>query len=172
MGSDRHVDDPVIRLIRNENVAIRRVCSLYGGIELVVSSTGNAELPVLPDDSAAFVDQDDAIVRASVVATNFERRRRGRHASTCRKRERADSLGVVDSKEGRRRQVGWPMSKLPHDLAGSIDLDDTVVELIRYEDISISVEPTVRIGSQCSRVRAGALGGLLAASASGDKRAG
>src|SRR5439155_14478361 len=88
------------------------------------------ELPILPDDVAAAVDQDHPVVDAALLAVLGDA---GRDAGARHEREIADALGVVGADDRVRRGVARAVAELPDDVATWVDLDHPVVELIGDE---------------------------------------
>src|SRR6266446_8086737 len=122
---------------------------LYWRIELVEPGPSNAELPVLPDDVAATVDEEHTVVRTALFAMRSGRGASG-NAGACHQSEIANALGVIGADGRTRRDVAWTASELPHDIATGVDFNNAIVELIGDEDVAGLIEfartPSLRDG--------------------------
>src|SRR5258707_11250177 len=112
---------------------------LYWRIELVEPGPSNAELPVLPDDVAATVDEEHTVVRTPLFAVRGGGGASG-NAGACHQGEVANALGVIGADDRTRRDVAWTASELPDYVAGGIDFDDAIIELIGDEDVAGMIE--------------------------------
>ena len=123
-----------VRLISDEYVAVGKPGILYRSVELIEAVTGDAELPVLPDDVSRAVDQHYAVVGAAVgigAVGGFGLTPGGARAG--HQSEIADARGIVDTDDRRRREICRAQAKLPNDLANGIDFNHTIVELVGYQ---------------------------------------
>src|ERR1019366_8189590 len=65
VGCDIDLNDSLVRLIRDQHVAIGKPRILYRCIELIGATTSNPKLPILPNNVASAVDQDHSVVGAA-----------------------------------------------------------------------------------------------------------
>src|SRR5260221_2992709 len=112
---------------------------LYWRIELVEPGPSNAELPALPDDVAATVDEEHTVVRTPLSAVRGGGGA-GWNAGACHQSEVANALGVIGADDRARRDVAWTASELPHDIATGVDFTNAIVELIGVEDVAGMIE--------------------------------
>src|SRR3989441_5823100 len=132
-----HLDDALVALIGDEDVSARQIGVLHRRVELIGSESGDAELPVLPDDVAAAVHEVHAVVdTAGLFAVHGGA---GGDAGARHQSKVAHALGV-GAGDRVRRGVARTVSKLPDDVACRIDFDDAIVELIGDEDVARLVE--------------------------------
>jgi hypothetical protein len=59
------LNNPLVGLIGDQDVAARQEGRLHRGVELIESGGGNSVVAVLPDDVTGPVDQDHPVVRAA-----------------------------------------------------------------------------------------------------------
>lgn len=113
---------------------------LDGGVELVGPEPSYSEGAVLPNDSSVLVDEKHAVVEASLRAVGC---RVGGYAGAGHESEVADSLSVVGAEDRAGGEVVGAESELPDDVAGGIDLYDSIVELVGDQDIARIVEASL-----------------------------
>jgi hypothetical protein len=139
------LDHALIPLIGDEHVAVGEIGVLDWRAQLVATGSSDAELAVLPDDLARAVDEEHAIIGAPARTGGLGARRR---AGACHQRQVSHTLRVVHADDRSRGNIVRPAPKVPENVAGAIDLDHPVVELISDEKslLGAVASPVLTIG--------------------------
>ena len=135
-----YLDYSVVALVSNEDVKIRQPCGLDRRTKQIETRTRLSKPAVLPDYSAEGIDKEDAIIRSAIRCLGDNARRR---TGTSHKGERPDALGIVDAYNRPGGKIIRPAPERPEDVPGRVDLNHTIVELVRDEDIAGPIEPGI-----------------------------
>lgn len=101
------------------SVRLGQIGILHWRIKLVGTRPGGAKLTVLPNDVAALIDEQYAIIGAPLVAMGDGCRW---HADARHECQRAHALSVVRANNRVRVCITGTKSELPNDPAGSISI--------------------------------------------------
>src|ERR1700737_3885965 len=116
-----------------------------GYVKLVGAGAGYAILAILPKNTALFIHQDDAIVRAPIFRVRGTRKS-NTAGNPCSGDERqlANTLRVICANDRIRSRRICSVSKLPNNFMGLwIDFNDSVIELVGNYNIAFLIELSI-----------------------------